>query len=52
MLLYTRRLQRIAWAVFGFFFLLLFGLPFGVLVLAAFTKQWNGAFPSSASARP
>ena len=40
MLLYTRRSQRIAWAVFGFFFLLLFGLPFGVLVLAAFTKQW------------
>ncbi|WP_194922949.1 ABC transporter permease [Catenulispora pinisilvae] len=47
MLLYTRRAQRIAWAVFAFFFLLLFALPFGVLVLAAFTKQWNGAFPSS-----
>ncbi|NUP46727.1 MAG: ABC transporter permease subunit [Catenulispora sp.] len=47
MLLYTRRAQRIAWAVFGFFFLLLFVLPFGILVLAAFTRQWNGAFPSS-----
>ncbi|GAA2022672.1 ABC transporter permease subunit [Catenulispora yoronensis] len=47
MLLYTRRAQRIAWAVFAFFFGLLFVLPFGVLVLAAFTRQWNGAFPSS-----
>lgn len=38
-LLYTRRAQRIAWAVLGFFFLLLFVLPFGILVLAAFTRQ-------------
>ena len=47
MLLYTRKAQRIAWAVFAFFFLLLFALPFAVLVMAAFTRQWNGAFPSS-----
>ena len=47
MLLYTRRAQRIAWAVFGLLFAVLFVLPFGGLVLAAFTRQWNGAFPSS-----
>jgi 2-aminoethylphosphonate transport system permease protein len=46
-LLWSRKHQRIAWGVFALCFLPLFALPFLTLVLAAFTKQWNGAFPSS-----
>ena len=47
MLLWSPKHQKIAWAVFAFFFIPLFALPFLALVLAAFTKQWNGAFPSA-----
>ncbi len=46
MLLWSRKHQRIAWGIFALFFIPLFALPFLALILAAFTKQWNGAFPS------
>jgi 2-aminoethylphosphonate transport system permease protein len=48
-LLWSRKSRWIAWAVFAVVFLPLFAFPFATLVMAAFTKQWNGAFPSGAT---
>jgi 2-aminoethylphosphonate transport system permease protein len=45
-LLWSRKSQWAAWGVFALIFLPLFALPFATLLMAAFSKQWSGAFPS------